>query len=248
MTEIPTPVPTPPSGFVLLGHEPRMPAPRWGIGAALGLLGFWFLSSIGLALAVYATGPSPSSILISLTAVVPTALTSIAAVFMARRRGNGAASDFGLRFSWTEVGIGIGVGGSLLFVIGLMAVIAMTVMGDEIPVAAQAVFEELRSSPLAEIIFFMGMLIVAPIGEEILFRGVLYGAIERAWSARWAMLISSVAFAAAHLEPERLIILLPLGLALGELRLRRRNLVTTISAHFVINCVAALGLLASTMA
>ncbi len=248
MTEVPTPVPTPPSGFVLLGDQPPLRAPRWGIGAALGLLGAWFALSFGVAFAALASGPSPSPILIALSAVVPTVLAAFAAVRMARRRGNGAASDLGLRFSWAEVGIGMGTGGALVFVIGLLATIAITFMGDEIPVAAQDVFEALRTNSLAEIIFFAGMLIVAPIGEEILFRGVLYGAIERAWSARWAMLISSVVFAAAHLEPERFIILLPLGLALGELRLRRNNLVTTISAHFVINCVAALGLGLSTIA
>ena len=63
----------------------------------------------------------------------------------------------------------------------------------------------------------------APIVEELAFRGLLFGALEKRGQGQVAcVLISAVAFALFHFEPVRFPVLLVIGLALGTVRARHR--------------------------
>ncbi|MGV7852779.1 CPBP family glutamic-type intramembrane protease, partial [Mycobacterium kansasii] len=58
---------------------------------------------------------------------------------------------------------------------------------------------------------------VGPLGEEIRFRGLLWGAVDRRWG-RWAALgVTTVVFALAHLEltraPLLVVVAIPIALA-----------------------------------
>src|SRR3546814_1818046 len=45
------------------------------------------------------------------------------------------------------------------------------------------------------------MLLVAPIAEELLFRGWAYAFLERVYSTKWVIAITSIVFAAMHYDP-----------------------------------------------
>lgn len=79
--------------------------------------------------------------------------------------------------------------------------------------------------------------IVAPVVEEIVFRGALYRAFERL-SAGWvAVIVSSILFALAHVNPVHMAYALILGLLLGLLRMKTKSIVPCIALHFIYNAM-----------
>ena len=60
--------------------------------------------------------------------------------------------------------------------------------------------------------------VLAPVGEEWVFRGALFQRLERHWGSRGAVLGSAVAFAMFHPQPQALITALGAGALLGLLR------------------------------
>jgi membrane protease YdiL (CAAX protease family) len=85
---------------------------------------------------------------------------------------------------------------------------------------------------------------LAPVVEEIAFRGLLYTALcKRGTSAHIASLVSALAFAGIHAEPARLVILVALGLVLGEVRRRTGSTAAAIVTHVMNNIPAAVVLL-----
>lgn len=82
------------------------------------------------------------------------------------------------------------------------------------------------------------MAVLAPVAEETVFRGLLYGWLDARWGATVAWAASSVLFAAAHVEPAHVILVLPLGLWFGFLRWRSGSLWPSLVAHIVNNGMA----------
>ena len=82
--------------------------------------------------------------------------------------------------------------------------------------------------------------LLAPMVEELVFRGLLYGWIEGRWGSRVALVVSSLAFAAAHYEPAHILLVLPLGFLFGWLRRRTNSLMPSLVSHIVNNGFAVL--------
>jgi len=97
--------------------------------------------------------------------------------------------------------------------------------------------------------------VLAPLVEELIFRGLIYGWTVSFWvwaARRWpklpahwativAWIVSSLTFAAAHYEPAHVILVLPLGIMFGWLRRRSDSLLPSFVAHVVNNGFAVLG-------
>lgn len=82
------------------------------------------------------------------------------------------------------------------------------------------------------------MALLAPLVEEAVFRGLLYGWVAGRWGTTIAWLVSSILFAAAHVEPAHALLVLPLGLWFGWLRRRTDSLWPSLVAHMVNNGLA----------
>ena len=82
------------------------------------------------------------------------------------------------------------------------------------------------------------MAILAPVVEETVFRGLLYGWVAGRWGTTIAWFVSSILFAAAHVEPAHALLVLPLGLWFGWLRQRTDSLWPSLAAHIVNNGLA----------
>jgi len=82
------------------------------------------------------------------------------------------------------------------------------------------------------------MALLAPLVEETVFRGLLYGWVAGRWGTTIAWLVSSILFAAAHVEPAHALLVLPLGLWFGWLRQRTDSLWPSVVAHIVNNGLA----------
>ena len=90
----------------------------------------------------------------------------------------------------------------------------------------------------------VSVVILAPIAEEVFFRGVAFNAWLRERGARWAYVGSSALFALTHVSVVALVPIFLLGLALAWVYRRTGNLLAPIAMHVTVNGISvALALL-----
>src|ERR1035437_1220325 len=87
---------------------------------------------------------------------------------------------------------------------------------------------------------FLSVVIVGPVVEEILFRGLIYGALEKRFRVFGAILVSSFLFALVHLQVVYFIPIFCLGIVLGWARWTAGSLGLPILIHVLNNGVALL--------
>lgn len=104
------------------------------------------------------------------------------------------------------------------------------------PEGVKQVTEGIQGVTALRTLVVLGLL--APVAEELVFRGLLYGWLAGRWNNLVAFVLSSLAFAAAHTEPLHILMVLPLGFWFGWLRWRTGSLVPTIVAHIINNTIA----------
>ncbi len=80
--------------------------------------------------------------------------------------------------------------------------------------------------------------VLAPVVEELIFRGVVYGYVEGRFGGMAALIVSALLFAAAHIEPAHVAVVLPTGILLGWARMRTGSTWPAIAAHIANNTVA----------
>lgn len=85
--------------------------------------------------------------------------------------------------------------------------------------------------------------VLAPLFEEVLFRGVLLPVLAQRWGAPLAVLASAAVFALAHLSLSELAPLFVLGIGLGTLRWRSGRLGASVLMHALWNGFTFLNLL-----
>lgn len=97
-------------------------------------------------------------------------------------------------------------------------------------------------NPIALGCFAFTAIVLAPLFEETLFRGVLLPVLARRWGVGWGLLISALTFGVAHLSLAELPALTVLGLGLGWLRLRSGRLASCVLMHGLWNGLTFLNL------
>lgn len=85
----------------------------------------------------------------------------------------------------------------------------------------------------------LGVTLLAPLGEELLFRGYLLRILGARYGALGGLLVTSALFALAHFNPAALIPLFALGCVFGLLRLVSGSLVPALAGHAIQNGVTA---------
>ena len=88
---------------------------------------------------------------------------------------------------------------------------------------------------LALLIFFSTAAVAAPLFEEFLFRGFLLPSLTRYLPLWGSILFSSFLFAAAHLSLSEILPLTALGIVLGVVYSRSRNLLAPMLLHSLWN-------------
>ena len=118
--------------------------------------------------------------------------------------------------------------------------IAVSQVGPEAEGVKQAmkIAQNVAQGPAAFLISLALLGGLAPLVEELVFRGLLYGWLESRWGGGVAFVASSLAFAAAHVEPAHAFLVLPLGLLFGWLRWRTGSLWPSLVAHMANNGLA----------
>ncbi len=93
---------------------------------------------------------------------------------------------------------------------------------------------------LAAAELFVLAVVLAPVTEELLFRGWIYTSLRCHWGLWPALLTTSALFALAHYEGTHVYALavFPIGLALGAIRERTGSIKASITYHAINNCAA----------
>ena len=145
--------------------------------------------------------------------------------------GRSAAPALGLRgANWRYAVFGA---------VGTLALsVAVSQIGPEPEGMKQVI--ELAQDPRKLLPSLVAFALLAPLVEELVFRGLLYGWVESRWGSMVALVVSSLAFAGAHFEPAHIILVLPLGFLFGWLRRRTNSLVPSLCSHIANNGFAVL--------
>ena len=130
-----------------------------------------------------------------------------------------------------------------------LATIAMVAVVDHVYVISQqfmpepeAYLDTLKmlkpSGILPTALTFVGLCIVIPIAEEVVFRGIIQRVFERNMGGIVALLLAGTFFGVLHFNPQLLLSMTSFGIFVGFIFYATSNLTYTILAHAVLNTVA----------
>jgi uncharacterized protein len=148
------------------------------------------------------------------------------------------------RFNWRSNWILWGLGG---YCVALPLVLIVSILNQQLwqgqggsnPLLSLAL--EARDQ-VALSIFFFTAAIAAPLFEEFLFRGFLLPSLTKYMSVWWAIILSAFLFAVAHLSLSEILPLMTLGVILGIVYTRSRNLLAPMLLHSLWNSGTLLSL------
>ncbi|MCT4509365.1 MAG: CPBP family intramembrane metalloprotease [Tepidibacter sp.] len=105
---------------------------------------------------------------------------------------------------------------------------------DKVPVneSIEEAFNELFKYP---IIAMTSICIVAPIYEEIIYRGIILKGLSIKYNDKLAVIVSSLLFAIMHMNLHQAINAFFLGVVFGYLYIKTKSLYITMFAHFINN-------------
>jgi membrane protease YdiL (CAAX protease family) len=232
------------------GRE-RRPGVTWGLGDFCwiyfgGIIAGTILGGIGFAVSGDRAG-HPGALADGLAFLGQFGGWLLGLAIVSRRKGRGTLrADFGLAVHVRDLWIiGVGVAVELALVVMILPISHL------VDNQRQTVVNDLDTAHglhLALIALFAGL--VAPVCEELLFRGILLRALRRRFSTVVAVAVSALVFAAAHpaLDPSwgtfaAVPALYGLGAVSGAVAVRRGDLSASIMLHIGFNLLATLGAL-----
>ncbi len=121
--------------------------------------------------------------------------------------------------------------------IGITAMIWMNFLSDllSLPDWFESTFKMMQDN----IVGVLTMAIIAPIFEEMFFRGAIEGYLLRKWkNPRYAILVSALIFGIVHINPIQVLFAFLFGLILGEIYFRTKSLTAVIILHFINNAAS----------
>lgn len=148
---------------------------------------------------------------------------------------------FGFLHNWKRAALLGGIATLLFLPVGwgLQIAIGRALQKYEVDVSVQQAVEALENSSGWPDGIALGVVVIvlAPVAEEVLFRGILYPFIKQLGFPRIALWSTSLIFAAIHVNLVAFLPLLVLSLVLTALYEHTRNLVAPIIAHALFNAV-----------
>jgi len=177
--------------------------------------------------------------------IAPTMLAAAVAVLVTVLRGNGPKIDLRVVVRWDDLKVGfkLGLVGIALTVVAAFAWTRIVGANDATS-AINSLVDGGRMPLFDAMVMFVYVWLIGPICEEIIFRGLLWGAIQRQRWGRWAAFaLSTAIFAVSHLEPLRTVLLLVIAIPIGLARFRTGRLPASVVAHQMNNFLPALTML-----
>jgi membrane protease YdiL (CAAX protease family) len=214
-----------------IGRAPESP---WGWPEALAVLLLWmFLQVAGYSIAARIEAAPAWKHVAGLAASLPVALGVLLVWGLAaRQRGAAPGEKPGVsRLRGAGVGLLVWLGGFPLLVL-LTAGWAGLLDSLGRPWVEQSILVDLRARPVP---FLLGAVVLAPFCEEVVFRGVVYGALRRHLGKGLAIPLSAAFFAGVHFYLHGALPLFVLGMLLAWTYERTGTLVAPIAFHAAFN-------------
>lgn len=237
------------------GHPIAFEAPpaSWGLGEVVGVV-----IAITVTLRFIAEGAGLNDLgpftVLTVIGVAQNVLFVLLVVYIVRGRYHQPLAAIGLtpqRWPWRSA-VGVLAGAAMIPVSVAAERVAILVIGFFMGSAraeamaatesANDILANVLRTPRTslEIAWLLVLLcVLVPVGEEVFFRGFIYSTLRR-WGWVWAVILSSVLFAAVHLQVVHFLPILLLGVVLAVLYQRTGSLVASIAVHGVNNLIAAL--------
>ena len=235
-----------------LPEEPPRPVSDvpWRVADAVFVLGLWLVTATivgGLALVALAQVVSDRLAEALSLPITMVAMLGVVLLYVQRRYPGNVRRLFGpARPTWTLLGLGLGAGvvAFLVFGLGLGLLLDLLIRAVRgVTPTVQESFREIARDPSNAPLLVFGAVFIAPLAEELCFRGLLFSALRK-WLPLWpAMGLSGLAFGLTHIQTTLdgyllvVVIIMPLGMFLAYVYERSRTLVVPIAAHAVFNLV-----------
>lgn len=145
-----------------------------------------------------------------------------------------------------SIGLGIALGVGIVIGAGLIILAGAAID----PVVERRIneVEDIGTAPWQLVLTITALVVLAPLGEELLFRGLILRALVRKLRFWPSAVISAVLFTMAHADAyilwPRTISLIATGVVLAWIY-RQRGYWASVSAHATVNTIAAIALVAS---
>lgn len=237
LAHVPPPPPPPPDAPL-----PRVTLVDAGATLTLYFLGQLVVGFFAAALMTVLGFGAPGSWW-SFVAVAATVFGFALAIGWLRLRGRFADAFVSVRRGWAStlgIGLAVGIVGGML-TYGINSVIGMFVVPEDM--VEQQLLRDALTGGRALVIAIVVAVLIAPIAEELLFRGVLFRALRRR-VGRWpAAVLSALIFTGVHVEivfsqPLALTGLFAFGVVLAWSLDRFQHLAVPIVAHAVFNGIS----------
>ncbi len=122
-----------------------------------------------------------------------------------------------------------------VLIFGSMYVLNVLMEWVALPDFMEDTFMKMADEPLG----VASMALIAPIVEEMMFRGTIQGYLMRRSSNAWTgIIITAIVFGAIHMNPQQAVYATLLGIIFGWIYYRTRSLLPVIAGHVLNNSVA----------
>jgi membrane protease YdiL (CAAX protease family) len=235
------------ANLTVRAEEPTLAPPTWGIGTALILISvIFFVTSllVSLIVTLLGTNSANTELFLPVNAAVEVLVTVVVlGLFLLTQHKN--PIDW-TTFGWRRGGGGVGYG-----LLTLIAVYPLIILAT---VVTQLLFHNAQGSPLVSvvqttnnpllvIIFVVTVVMMAPLIEETLFRGLLFRAMNARMPFWGAAVISGVLFSLGHTSLGELLPIAVLGTAFAYMTRRTGGLWASAAAHAAFNGFTTLSVL-----
>jgi membrane protease YdiL (CAAX protease family) len=145
------------------------------------------------------------------------------------------------RFNWGVAALWVVIAGILGYAASALYDVVKGPLG--LQTNTDALAEQIKIAPLTTLGLLLAGALVAPVCEEVFFRGFLLPGIARSMPIWVAVVVSSLLFGVAHVDLGSFVPLVVIGLLLGVVRWKTRSLWPSVFLHTLNNVAALLALL-----
>ena len=238
------PPPVPGRTGIFGRRRTRLGRPIGGGSGAYFLVEAVFLLVSALLAYAFAGSLTSSAGAVALALAVPTVCAAALAALITQIRGNGPRIDLGLTMTRRDVVVGAACGLAGLVITIPASVLYVAIVGADATSSVGEALGAVRSGPALAVTIFVIVVFVAPLCEEIVYRGLLWGAVERLGANRWwALGVTTFVFALAHFEFSRTPLLLVVAIPIGIARVITGRLPAGVIAHQINNLLPGLVLM-----
>jgi membrane protease YdiL (CAAX protease family) len=143
--------------------------------------------------------------------------------------------------SWSNAGIGFGIGFLTQYALIPLYLPLVQIFDIDVEETSRELAD--RFDGAERFLLALLAVVVAPVVEEMFFRGLVQNQLQKLVSPNVALITTAAVFASIHFQFVPLLGLFIFGLVAGWL-FQRRGLVASIGAHVAFNAVALVGVLA----